>query len=349
MRKVLFGIALVLMGLALVSPRLSLVNPSHAQGAKKADGAKIDPATPTDEEEGEDDIPFQFNGRTWRNKKAFIDSGARCAAKHPDEIKARRLQDEQDKFKASRDGAKAQGNSQDGAEALRVGTVTVPVYFHVINRGAGIENGDVPDTMLQAQIDVLNAAYSGATGGSNTPFRFAIAGVTRTTNAAWFNMKHGSMEEQYAKQALSVKGANVLNIYTVNPGDGYLGWATFPWDYTRFPAYRDGVVVLYSSLPSGTAYPYNLGDTATHEVGHWLGLYHTFQGGCKDSDYVADTPAERSPAYDCPVGRDSCGGKNAGLDPIDNFMDYTDDACMFRFTPGQASRMDSVALQYRKL
>jgi hypothetical protein len=227
-----------------------------------------------------------------------------------------------------------------GPANLAVGSVTIPVYFHVINKGTGIANGDIPDSQITSQINVLNAAYA------NTAYKFSLVQTTRTTNATWYTMGHGTAAEAEAKAALRQGGASALNIYSVNCGGGLLGWATFPSSYASSPK-QDGVVVLYSSVPGGSAAPYNEGDTGTHEVGHWLGLYHTFQGGCAgQGDYVSDTPAEKSPAYGCPSNRDSCA-KNAGADPIANFMDYTDDYCMDTFSAGQASRMDSMWTTYR--
>jgi len=228
--------------------------------------------------------------------------------------------------------------------------VTIPVYFHVVSRGAGVENGDVPVKMLRDQIDVMNAGFAGAVGpgGSNTPFRFALVGVTRTTNERWFNAGYGSAAEREMKSALRVGGPETLNFYVTNAGGVYLGWATFPFSYAGDPL-MDGVSVLHDSLPGGVDARFNEGDTATHEVGHWLGLFHTFQGGCAAvyNDFVADTPAERSPAFGCPAGRDTCPG--AGLDPIENFMDYSDDPCLYKFTGGQSARMSDLSRQYRGL
>ncbi|MDQ2985536.1 MAG: zinc metalloprotease [Armatimonadota bacterium] len=228
------------------------------------------------------------------------------------------------------------------------GQITIPVAVHVINRGMGIANGDIPQSMIDDQINVLNDAFSGATGGVNTQFRFTLDSVDRTTNTSWYTAGPGTSAETQMKNELHLGDAGTLNMYTSNPGGGLLGWATFPSSYNSAPL-KDGVVLLYSSLPGGTASPYNLGDTGTHEVGHWLGLYHTFQGGCNgNGDYVSDTAKERSPAYGCPNGRDSCRGGNApGVDPITNFMDYTDDSCMFKFSSGQSARMDAQWAQYR--
>ncbi|XYH96012.1 zinc metalloprotease [Sorangium sp. So ce1128] len=218
--------------------------------------------------------------------------------------------------------------------------VVIPVHVHVINKGAGVANGDVTDAMIAQQIDVLNAAYA------STRFSFELVSTDRTTNATWYTMGSGSTAERNAKAALRTGGSDHLNLYTANPGGGLLGWATFPRSYTSNPT-DDGVVVLYRSLPGGDAAPYNLGDTATHEVGHWLGLLHTFQGACtKGGDGVADTAAEKEPAYGCPTGRDSCRNVS-GADPITNFMDYTDDSCMNSFTAGQTDRMSAQWDVYR--
>lgn len=267
---------------------------------------------------------FSWQGQVFTSQQAFINSGLRCGAPvhTPEAMQAI------DAFVAAR--------TRDGA--VTAGGV-IGVWVHVINRGAGIANGDLPDSQINDQITVLNDAYRSA------GFTFQLLGIDRTTNSGWFTMGPGTTAERQAKSALRKGGPETLNFYTANPGGGLLGWATFPSDYAGNPI-NDGVVVLYSSLPGGTATPYNLGDTGTHEVGHWMGLYHTFQNGCfAGGDAVSDTPAERSPAYGCPVGRNTCSAP--GPDPIYNFMDYTDDACMYRFTSGQNSRMNQMWTTYR--
>jgi hypothetical protein len=216
---------------------------------------------------------------------------------------------------------------------------TINVYFHVINKGSGLSNGDIPQSMIDDQMAVQNAAYA-LTGWS-----FVLAGVDRTTNATWFTMSPGSNAERQAKTALRQGSADDLNVYTAKLGGGLLGWATFPSDYAGDPV-DDGVVILFSSVPGGNTQHYNQGDTLTHESGHWMGLFHTFEGGCgAQGDLVRDTPSEASPAFECPTGRDTCAAQ--GLDPIHNFMDYTYDSCMNRFTRGQDRRMDQQFTLYR--
>jgi hypothetical protein len=216
----------------------------------------------------------------------------------------------------------------------------VPVYFHIMtSNGAGA----VPLTQLESQITVLNNAFK----GSASPIQFQLAFHNYYENSAWYS----GLDDANMKATLRMGGKDALNVYLNGMDNGLLGYATFPWDYLRSPK-QDGIVLLADSLPGGAAAPYNLGQTLTHEVGHWIGLYHTFQGGCNSSgskgDMVADTPAERSAAYGCPVGRDTCTGtKFPGVDPITNFMDYTDDECMNKFSPGQVTRMTNQFKSYR--
>ncbi|WP_241758815.1 zinc metalloprotease [Pyxidicoccus parkwayensis] len=212
----------------------------------------------------------------------------------------------------------------------------INVYVHIIKSSTG--TGGVTTTQINNQISVLNAAYASA------GFSFTLAGTDTTNNGTWYTCTGGSCETQM-KNALHKGTADDLNLYTNNMGGGLLGWATFPWSYSGAPL-MDGVVVLQSSLPGGSTTNYNLGDTATHEIGHWMGLYHTFQGGCASpGDSVSDTPPESTPASGCPTGRDTCSG--GGLDPITNFMDYSYDSCMNTFSAGQISRMASMWSSYR--
>lgn len=224
-----------------------------------------------------------------------------------------------------------------------VGGYDIDVYIHVITSSDGKE-GQMSDTALNAQIDVLNAAYA------NGKYKFNLKNTSVTNNDEWFTVSPDnfrSKTESEMKTALRQGSADDLNLYTANIGKGLLGWATFPSDYTRSPE-MDGVVVLYTSFPGGTATHYNEGDTGTHEVGHWMGLYHTFQGGCSgDGDGVSDTPAEKEANYECPsLGSvDSCS--SVGVDPVTNFMDYVYDSCMTEFTSGQFDRINEMFTAYR--
>jgi hypothetical protein len=226
---------------------------------------------------------------------------------------------------------------QNGTTASTA-AATIPVYWHVITNGT---SGKLTSTQIQSQLTVLNNAYA------PSGFSFSLAATATTTNSDWFSiaMPRNGREPSDAKamkSALHQGGTNALNIYSTTFSDGTLGYAQFPGGNLTL----DGVVLDYRSLPGGSLSPYNEGDTGTHEVGHWMGLYHTFQGGCTaPGDYVDDTPAEASPAFGCPTGRDTCSA--AGADPIRNFMDYTDDACMNTFSANQVTRMQNLWATYR--
>jgi len=217
------------------------------------------------------------------------------------------------------------------------GITTIPVAFHVVRFNDGSAN--VTDVQIQAQVDTLNAGYA------TSNFRFSLRSIERVNHSDWQYPTYGSQQELAMKQALAVDPAHVLNFYTADLPGGDLGFARFP---NEFPenSYMHGVVCDYASLPGGSISGYNLGKTGTHEIGHYVALWHTFQNGCTPpGDEVEDTPYEASPASGCPEGRNTCPAP--GLDPIHNFMDYSDDPCMHEFTAGQSARMDSMMSLYR--
>ncbi|KAG9057914.1 hypothetical protein FS842_002916 [Serendipita sp. 407] len=218
----------------------------------------------------------------------------------------------------------------------------IQVYWHVVYKSTSVSGGYISDSAISSSISAMNSHYSGS------GFTFTLASTTRTLNANWFNYaNYGNSYQTAMKKALHTGGANVLNVYTVGFTDGTLGYATFPWSYSGNPT-DDGVVILYSTYPGGSASGYNQGKTLTHEVGHWLGLYHVFQGGCSGSgDYVSDTPPQSTATSGCPSSQDSCSG--GGVDSIHNYMDYSTDACMTSFTTGQITRATSQSATYRGL
>lgn len=242
------------------------------------------------------------------------------------------------------------GHGTHEAGATTLSATVIPVWFHVITNGPAT---DVLDLQLEKQVEVLNSAYAGTPGGAASPFGFVHAGTDRTDNPAWYGFAPGSDEERAAKTALRKGDATTLNVYVTKTSNG-ASWATFPWSYRWDPDY-DGVVLGRGALPGGTSLAHNEGDVAVHEAGHWLGLYHTFQGydfvekdggGCEgEGDYVADTPAEDFPAVTCEVLRDTCIAP--GTDPVHNYMDYSVDACKDQFTVGQVERMKEQWTTYR--
>ncbi|MCA8951945.1 MAG: hypothetical protein KDE27_20720 [Planctomycetes bacterium] len=233
----------------------------------------------------------------------------------------------------------------------------IPVVVHVIQSTSG--QGFLSAARVQSQITVLNedfGAQAGTAGanGVDTKIEFFLAttdpngqpttGIDYITNNTWFQ----DSGNYWSTTAWDT--SRYLNIYT-NQASGALGYVPdLPQGGSVLGTTADRVVVYYPSFGRpGTLTPYHLGRTTTHEVGHYLGLFHTFQGGCGGSncytsgDRICDTNAESGARFGCPTTSTSCGN----LDPVRNYMDYTDDACMQGFTQEQARRMRCTITSYR--
>lgn len=195
----------------------------------------------------------------------------------------------------------------------------------------------------------MNTAFSGSASfesGGDSGLRFFIATSTFIDDAKWFaDCKSSSY---IFKGELNMDSKRYLNIYTCS-GSGYLGWTYLPWTHSEGDN-NQAVIINYKTFPGGSLSKYNLGYTAVHEIGHYFGLLHTFSkgGGCDDitGDGVEDTPVESLPGNSCSTDRDSCP-EAPGKDPLWSYMDYSYDACMTRFSPGQIERMKDMIELHR--
>lgn len=240
--------------------------------------------------------------------------------------------------------------------AVAPSSIDIDVYFHVIANGSGA--GVVTDQRIDAQISHLNMVYNqDAPPGSTWNFR--LAGIQRWTGDHAHN---GGMCGSINPSCAGMYGGNVLRATATAHGGlprhrdlvvattallecRILGYSELPWGEA---ADAPSVVVIDHRTLPGDMERFE-GDTLTHEVGHWLGLYHTFENGCKEpSDYVDDTPFVKDSSHrKCDMQEDSCPDDGLGPDLLNNFMDYVSDACMNSFTPGQQRRMRRVWAQYR--
>lgn len=229
-------------------------------------------------------------------------------------------------------------------ERAKLAPVNVPVWYHVIHAGS---RGRLTAAQVQAQFDQTNKDMAGqenpGSGAANMDITFTLAGTTYTDNAQWHG--DGDRFESQFKSALAVDNRFNFNQYFTDfAGGGLLGFCYFPNSFNEGSSMH-GCVNLWSSVPGGSG-EYAQGKTTTHETGHGIGLFHTFQGGCNgQGDQVSDTNNQASPTNGCPASRNSCS--NTGPDPIHNYMDYSFDRCMYEFTPGQNTRANQQLSTFR--
>jgi hypothetical protein len=325
---------------------------------------------PTASSAGEDnrshDQAIVMDGYTFENWSAYVqsdyfrDNGRRCGT--PDRETREMLFGSASAPVPSDCSSSSTNPTSDYAPGSRL---EIPVVVHVLMDNT-CTNGVISDAMVQSQIDILNEDFlalagSNGAGGTDAQIQFALAtedpdghatnGITRTCNTLWFN-DSGSYWN-----TLAWDPNRYLNIYT-NTASGALGYVPFlPADAggSLVGELSDRVVILWSAFGrDSSAAPYDQGRTATHEVGHYLGLEHTFnpQGACGDEnppgcygsgDLICDTLPQASPNFGCPVSADSCGTS----DPFHNYMDYTEDLCMEEFTVEQSRRTRCSLEHYR--
>jgi hypothetical protein len=327
-------------------------------------------ATVEEDPRGRDQGPVVVDGRVFGSRALYLSShyfytsGKRCGlSSHEEWLKNARANGLLPEPRAAFTKREKAFNPGD--------VLQIPVVVHIITASDGT-TGDLTNSIVQSQIDILNEdfrALAGTNGapGTDTMIQFVLAdrdpsdnpssGITRTANDTWF----ADSDEDGFKTALVWDPDRYLNIYTNNTA--YLGYAYSPEGSAG--QYWDGVVITYTAFGRNSPFPpYDQGRTATHEIGHYVGLYHVFEPwadpaepnpvgeGCPsgvpdcysdNGDLICDTNPEAYETYGCPVGQETCGS----LDNIRNYLDYTNDTCMWEFTPEQTDRMRNQIAIYR--
>ena len=306
-----------------------------------------------------DGSQWRVGGRSFADRQTFYRSdffrqqGLRCGTRQP--LAPRAIPEPGDCTTS------ITNPSDDYAATTLLG---IPVVVHIIESSSG--EGVISDAMVASQIEILNEDFLALAGTPGAPgaygaIQFSLAtvdpdgnpttAITRSVNDTWFQ------DQGQYWETLAWDTSRYMNIYT-NSADGYLGYVpAFPQDGITGQT-ADRVVVAWASFgrDSSSGPPYDQGRTATHEVGHYLGLYHSFQDGCSaesqpscytEGDTLCDTPSESEPNYGCPADGSTEASSCGSTDPIHNYMDYSDDTCMYEFTAEQVRRMRCSLLNYR--
>ena len=231
----------------------------------------------------------------------------------------------------------------------RATTITIPVVVHVVYNNAA---QNISDAQVQSQIDVLNedfnatnrdynnydAGYTAVKG--NPSINFCLVQVIHKATKKRSFGANDAVKKNKSGGSDAVDPQHKLNFWVCNLGQSLLGYAQFPGG----PAATFGIVCHYQAFGRGSQYnlfsQFNLGRTATHEVGHCLGLRHIWGDAACGNDFVGDTPLHNTYNVGCPAQghRSTCSG--TPLEMWMNYMDYTDDRCMYFFSDGQVARSD---------